>query len=245
MNGNFSLHELSELFADIGIRLGAAHDDLDVLQALVVLTVERVPGAQYAGITVGSAGRKFRTVVATDEIVRRVDEIQYELGRGPCVDAIVEGMVLQVRDLRSDSRWPEFGPRAVESAGVHSMFSLRLFVEQDSDVVASLNLYADQPDAFHDLDATIALLLATHGALAVGRATALKRADNLERALRTSREIGIALGVLMERHKITRDQAFDLLRITSQHSHRKLAELAGHLADTGQLPAIPLRRGAG
>jgi hypothetical protein len=245
VNGDFSLTELSELFADIGVRLGSAHDDVDVLQGLTELTVDRVPGAKYASVTVGSAQRKFRTVAATDEIVRRVDEIQYELGHGPCVDAIVAGTMLKVSDLRNDSRWPEFGRRAFETAGICSMFSLRLFVEQDLDVVAGLNLYAIHVDAFQDLDTTIALLLATHGALAVGKATAVKRGDNLERALRSSRDIGIAMGVLMERHKITRDQAFDLLRITSQHTHRKLAEVARDLADTGQLPAIPLHRDAG
>jgi len=45
----------------------------------------------------------------------------------------------------------------------------------------------------------------------------------------------MAIGILMFKHKITEDQAFQLLRLTSQHTHRKLAELANDVLDTGQL----------
>jgi hypothetical protein len=44
------------------------------------------------------------------------------------------------------------------------------------------------------------------------------------------------IGILMVTHKITRTQAFDLLRITSQHANQKLADLAREVGDTGILP---------
>jgi AmiR/NasT family two-component response regulator len=78
-------------------------------------------------------------------------------------------------------------------------------------------------------------LLATHGALALAKAAAQEQVRNLRRALDTSREIGIAMGVLMSQHKITRDQGFDMLRIASQRANRRLAEIASEVADTGQL----------
>jgi hypothetical protein len=45
----------------------------------------------------------------------------------------------------------------------------------------------------------------------------------------------------MSQHKITRQQAFDLLRISSQHTHRRLADIAVDVADTGtlELPKLP------
>lgn len=49
-------------------------------------------------------------------------------------------------------------------------------------------------------------------------------------------DIGIAMGVLMKSHAITRDAAFGLLRDASQLSHRKLAEIARDVAETGTLP---------
>ena len=84
------------------------------------------------------------------------------------------------------------------------------------------------------------MLLATHGSLAIAAAFNRERADNLERALRTSRDIGVAMGVLMTQHKITRDQAFDLLRIVSQNSNRKLHEVEVVVGETGDLPGTKL-----
>lgn len=48
----------------------------------------------------------------------------------------------------------------------------------------------------------------------------------------------------MTQHKISREQAFDLLRLASQHTHRKLAEIAYDVADTGALP-LPVEPSGG
>jgi ANTAR domain/GAF domain len=239
---DFSLSELSAVFDDIGSRL-IGEDDVDELLALLVhLTVERVPGAEYAGITLGGQDRRFTTVAATDDIVLVTDRIQYELGAGPCVDAVLKQSRFNASDLRTDPRWPEFGRRAAESTGILSMFSQRLYMESDHGLIAGLNAYSHQPSAFDETSETIGLLMATHGALALSNAGAQQKARNLERALKTSREIGIAMGVLMAQNKISRDQAFDLLRIASQHAHRKLAEIAAQVAETGALPTIPRQK---
>lgn len=60
---------------------------------------------------------------------------------------------------------------------------------------------------------------------------------NLETALVTARRIGAALGVLMEREKLTDVQAFDRLRAASQHRHMKLRDVADWLVQTGELPS--------
>jgi hypothetical protein len=167
--------------------------------------------------------------------VHTTDRIQYELSSGPCVDAIVQDTVFNAADLREDPRWPEFGHRAFRTTGIISMLSFRLFIEDDYGLVAGLNLYSRVPNSFDDHSEAIGLILATHGALALTAARAQQKADNLTQALQTSREIGVAMGILMNLHKITRTQAFDLLRIASQHGHRKLADVAGQVADTGHL----------
>ena len=52
------------------------------------------------------------------------------------------------------------------------------------------------------------------------------------------------MGILMGQHRITRDEAFSMLRVASQHSARKLSDLATEVADTGtlSLPPIPRRK---
>jgi GAF domain-containing protein len=118
-------------------------------------------------------------------------------------------------DLRLDSRWPAFGHRAVEQTGIVSMLSLRLYLEDDHGLIAGLNIYSHEPNAFDAASEWMAILLATHGALAASRAQARNRAENLAIALGTSREIGIAIGILVATHKITRDQMSD----TRTYSH--------------------------
>jgi ANTAR domain len=66
--------------------------------------------------------------------------------------------------------------------------------------------------------------------------------ENLRRALVTSRSIGAAIGILMDRHKITKEQAFDLLRQASQRTHRKLYQTAEDVLNTGEIGAVPLSR---
>jgi DNA-binding response OmpR family regulator len=79
----------------------------------------------------------------------------------------------------------------------------------------------------------------THYELATLREYALSRAEdkaaNLERALASNRQIGTAMGILMARLKLTDEQAFDLLRKTSQNRHRKLRDIAEEVILTGEI----------
>jgi AmiR/NasT family two-component response regulator len=64
-------------------------------------------------------------------------------------------------------------------------------------------------------------------------ATATARTEHLQRALVTNRQIGIAMGILMERHRLTQEQAFDRLRDLSQRSNVKLRDVAEQIIYTG------------
>ena len=72
------------------------------------------------------------------------------------------------------------------------------------------------------------------------RIALLERIYNLERALEARTVIGQAQGILMERHRLTAVQAFDRLRVTSEHLNRKLRDVAADLVHTGQ-EAAPMR----
>ena len=93
-----------------------------------------------------------------------------------------------------------------------------------------------------DADATIARLVVDLAVAAIARERlaaradrALTTADNLRTALKTSRHIGTALGILMATYKITDTAAFDLLRTVSQRKNRKLRDLADDVVRTGWL----------
>jgi hypothetical protein len=229
------LRVVAESFGQLGAELESMAP-ADALDAVARMAVDRVPGAVCASITTYEHGR-FRTVAATHDRARRADDIQYALGSGPCLDAIVEDALYRPRDLRHDGRWPEYGERVSSELGLLSMLSYRLGQEAD-DSIDGLNIYADEVAAFDERAELVGLMLATHGALAVALSANQQQVENLRKALVSNREIGVAMGVLMTRHQVTRDQAFGLLRMASQNTNRKLHEVALEVADTGVLPTI-------
>ncbi|MGY2127007.1 ANTAR domain-containing protein [Blastococcus sp. SYSU DS0617] len=59
----------------------------------------------------------------------------------------------------------------------------------------------------------------------------------LEAALLSSRRIGIAMGIVMERHRLTEEQAFGVLVRLSQDGNVKVRDIAARIVETGQLPS--------
>ena len=193
-----------------------------------------VGGCDHAAISLVYRHRAIDTVGATDDVPKQVDAIQYEVGQGPCLNAIAEHEVFMIDDLAVDERWPRFSRRAAEETGVPSMLSFRLFLEED--VLGALNLYSREVQAFDEQGYAVGTVLATHAAIAMRGAQERDRGDQLEQALASNREIGMAMGLLMARGLLTQDQAFAVLRRASQHLNRKLHEVAAELIETGQLP---------
>ena len=210
----------------------AAEADVTALWRRVVdASVQQIEGAQHAGITVIDR-RSVSTPAASDDLVAEIDRHQYGTGQGPCLQAAIDHEpVVRADDLRVDGRWPEFAKRVTE-LGILSMLSFQLYTDRET--IGALNLYAEKPDAFNDESVQMGLLLATHAALA---AAAKSTAGNLRVALASRDVIGQAKGILMERYRLTADQAFDLLIAASQRTQRKLNDVASELAATGELRA--------
>jgi hypothetical protein len=204
------------------------------LEELVHATSEQVPCASTVSVTVLRSGR-FSTAATTDELALRADALQYEIGSGPCVDAILDDNIYVTEDVARDQRWAQWGKRVSAELGLHSVLAYRLTLLDDSGAIAALNVYSDRMAAFDDRAVGTGLVLATHGSLLVTAQLARDKAANLLKAMESNREIGVAMGILMHRHRLTRDQAFAVLRVASQDSNRKLAEVASEVADTGNL----------
>ncbi|WP_386050941.1 ANTAR domain-containing protein [Terrabacter terrigena] len=230
---------MAQDFQSLGQQLSRSTQS-NAFEAVTRLAAERIPAARTVSITTYKHDR-FMTAAATDDVARQADAIQYSLGSGPCIDAIVDDTVYQPKDLAADDRWPEYGQRVVSELGLRSMLSYRMHLDL-AGVIAGLNLYAEEDNAFDDRDLAEGLLLVTHAAQAVTAAHLRDKADNLERALATNRDIGTAIGVLMAQHRLTREQSFDLLRIASQNTNRKLNEVALDVIDTGAVDITPHSR---
>jgi GAF domain-containing protein len=224
---------LAHSFAELARELAGHTDEATLWAAIVGAALRAIPGTEHAGITVLRRG-KFQTMAPSSDLPRRVDAIQYELGSGPCVDAVLQQRIFRTGDLSQDPRWPEFGSRAAREEHVFSMLGFRLYLEND-DTIGGLNLYSTQREAFDSSAELTGGIIATHAAIAMTGAHHRSQAEHLRLALESNRQIGVAMGVLMSRQHVTRQQAFDLLRIASQHTHRKLADIAMDVSETGLL----------
>jgi ANTAR domain-containing protein/GAF domain-containing protein len=202
---------------------------------VVKLAAESVPGSEHAGITLINGSKEPETIASTGELPIKVDQVQYDTGEGPCLQALVENDIVWSGDLATDDQWPRFGPRAVQDTGVRSMVSFRLFLPGQHR--GALNFYSLQPRAFDDLAVSIGAIFASYASITLLSSLHSDRAMNLERALETNREIGVAIGILMTRQLTTREQAFEELRVASQHLNLKLRDVAQEVILTGDLPA--------
>jgi GAF domain-containing protein len=228
-----ALHTLIDMYEDLGRQVAAEPKAAGALLAVTTVAARALPGADAVSITRKRSG-SFETVGSTDDAANRADALQYEAGAGPCVDAMDKDNAFYSADLSSDRRWGDFGPIAAQTVGVRSVLSVRLALE-DRDAIAGLNIYSRTPEAFDERAQQLAWLLATHAGVVVAALVAREKVANLQAALETSRDIGLAMGVLMISHKITREQSFDLLRMASQRSHRKLRDIAEDVCHTGTL----------
>ena len=220
--------DLAEMLGELARTLSAESGLEDTLQAMTSGSVHSVPGADYAGISLVHGKQHVESVAATDELVRKADEAQGALGEGPCLDAIWEQKTVSVADMQEERRWPKFAPQALE-LGVRSMLSFQLYT--DGRNLGALNLYSREVNAFGEESLHIGLLFATHAAVAL---RGVQNEKQLLRAVESRDTIGMAKGILMERHKITGDQAFDLLVRGSQTAHLKLNDVADLLVRTGE-----------
>ena len=234
---NTAASRLSDVMSRVARELQENHGDVEsTLQAITAAAVVTVPGADECGISYVTGRRKVEPRAASSELLRRLDALQQELGQGPCLDTIWENTVVRVDDVRTDARWPAFAAEAAEQ-GIGSMLCFQLFVTGDQ--LGAMNLYSRRSQAFGSESEEIGQTFAGHAAVALAGA---EHEAQLRAGMSSRDLIGQAKGILMERFRLTADQAFGVLSRVSQEMNRKLVDVAAELTETGALPARGQRR---
>jgi GAF domain-containing protein len=231
-------------------RLHEGDDDRDrVLQRIVRHAVSLVPGCTAACLTVSHGGDGL-DVEVTGEDVARCHAVQFGPGgSGPAQEVLRFGEPRRADDLAAEERWPEFAATA-QACGFASCLALPIGF--DSAASTALNLYSDRPHTFGGTTFDVALLFAAQGGVALANADRYGQArqlvEHLHRSLSTRSVIERAKGLLMGRHQLSGEEAFDLLRRRSQAEGRKLRDVAAALlqqADPGggapDAPWTPVR----
>jgi GAF domain-containing protein len=228
-----NLTELHEALARVVL---ADRELSDVLTAITGLARRAMPGAEAASITL-IRGENLFTAAHDGQMALDADELQYERGYGPCVDAGRAGQMFLVEDMRTEQRWPDYAQHAA-AQGVLSSLSMPLPFQGAT--IGALNTYAGRPKAFGEQDVVLAEEVVGWVALVVGSAEAAARSSDdlghLRTAMMSRAFIDQAKGILMERHKVTEDEAFTMLAHASQRTNTKLRDIAAELVRTGALP---------
>jgi GAF domain-containing protein len=214
--------QLLDDFAEVARLLRSRTADPDLADTVCELALKAV-GGEHASITSIRAGQ-FTTIAATSEVPEHADKIQYKVDSGPCLEAIRENDTIRVDDLATDPRWPLFGRAACSELGMRSMLAQVLPI--DDSALGALNVYSSKTRAFDVRDEKIIAILGSAAVTAMRAARHQEKAEHMERALRTSRRIGVALGILMLTRQVDLEDAWEQLSQASQDSNTKVSELA-------------------
>lgn len=206
----------------------AAPDQL--IARVATLAARLIPGAQGCAIAVAANGDPMVVLSETDSRGMQVIAAEVAAGEGPGFDVMGRHGTVRVDDTRTDPRWPGFGARVAE-LGVVSVAVSDLPVTRRSR--GTLLVYSTRPAAFGDIAELMLPVFASRASIALGHRDSL---HNLGKAASSRQLVGQATGILMERHRITPDEAFQRLVHASQRTQLKLRRIAEAIVQTGQEP---------
>jgi anti-anti-sigma factor len=181
------------------------------LRLVVELAVNSVKGADGVSVSLLRHG-VLATVAASDQTIMEMDTDQYATGEGPCIDASLRGSWFYADSLDSETRWPLFTPQA-RALGIKSILSspLKAFGEP----VGALNIYSRTASTFDANAQEAASVFARKASVilsdARAGATDTQTGLRFQEALRSRETIAMAKGVVMERDRISEDDAFSIL----------------------------------
>ena len=216
--------------AEFGVEVRSDETPETAVNRVLALARRLVPGAEHIGLSWSGAAETAELVGPADPLVEACEQAQADTGEGPSVEIGGGTAIVHCRDLTEETRWPAFTARAV-AQGVRSLLACELPVGARRR--GALLMCAARPAAFDEVAELIVPVLASRVSVALAYADKL---EHLRRAIDTRQVIGQACGILMERHRITADQAFAQLVTVSQRHHVKLRELATRVVESGQDP---------
>jgi GAF domain-containing protein len=223
-------------FDELGRISFAEHSLESVLHTVTELAARVLPGEPIISVTILHNGNP-RTVAVSGALAGELDEVQYRLGSGPCLSAATTGRPSELLDTLTPADWKEFAAVAAHQ-GCGSVLSFPLPVQEL--VSGALNVYGRAPAAGSERTRGLASRFAAYAVVPVSNMylyeSAVERAENLQAALDSRAVIDQAKGILMERFKLTADQAFQALARISMDSNTKVRHVAMRFVESGEFP---------
>ncbi|MGJ9373779.1 GAF and ANTAR domain-containing protein [Nesterenkonia sp. CF4.4] len=203
MSTKLPLDEISLVFARVNGMLLSEESVEHAVALLAQAAKSTVPGAIGAGVSlISSAGRK-ESAGSTDEVVREADDLQYTIGEGPCLSAWASRTVVNVNDVRSDPRWPNWSA-ALAGLPIRSVLSTPL--QHQETVVGAMKVYSSSEHAFTLETARLLSMFAGPAATLLAHVQTkdlpVKLSESMSSAMGQRDMINLAKGVLMAQHGV-------------------------------------------
>ena len=216
------------VFTSLADLVYTADDYFAMYEAICASAVRLVDGCDHASMMIRQ-GDRLITAAATDETARGIDQLERDLGEGPCLEAILTDVAQLDGDLTTASDWPRLREVVLAKTPVRGMAGFRMLI--DDRKVGSLNLFSDRPGGLTEASMDQASVLAAFASVALIAASRDEAASTLRAGLSSNREIGKAIGLMMAFHKVSDDEAFGILRKASQDMNVKISEIAKQIVD--------------
>jgi hypothetical protein len=189
----------------------------------------QITGSNGVGVMLMSGDIPSGSLCSSDEVSQLIEDLQYTLGEGPCVDAYRQDKIVAEPDLADPQarRWSAFAPPVLE-AGVRAVFGFPLRVGTVR--LGALNLYRDHPgeltvdqhaDALVLADVTARWVLETQAGAPSGVV-----AEQLEAGADFHFAVHNAAGVVSVQEGISVTEALIRLRAFAYTQDRPLADMA-------------------
>jgi len=218
--------ELAAVFARMSGLLLSEETVESGLGLLGSLAQETVPGSSGAGVSIIDE-RQRRSSGATDDLVLRADNLQYELGEGPCLTATAERRLIRIDDLATEQRWPRW-TSAARALGLSAALSAPMVAGDIA--LGAIKVYADRPGVLDARSEELLGLFAAQAAILVGNVQPKDRGKRLSQDMRNAFRgrdvVNMAKGVLMGRNGVDEDAAVAMLLARSEQEGTTVAEAA-------------------
>lgn len=224
-------HDMADVLVSFARRLADDQSATTVLQALGDYCTE-VIGFDGIGVLLLQGG-DLTVATTSSPLGEAAEALEVELEEGPCATCVRHGLHVAEPDLANAvDRYPRFVPRALD-AGIGAIHALPL--SSRSDVLGALNIVNAQPRDLGVEELSLAEMLCD---VSVSYLLSIKAheeanatASQLQHALDSRVVIEQAKGRLVERHRISFDEAFERLRRHARNGNAELRDVARLVRD--------------
>lgn len=208
-------------------------DEFDLIEFLQMVTIRAsdLVGTSAAGLLLADHRGRLQFMAASNEQSEILELFQVQTEEGPCQDCFRTGIPVTNEDLTAaGGKWPLFAPRAV-AAGFRSVHAFPLRLRKQ--VIGALNLFGNDPGNMDPDDVLVVQALADVATIGLLQERAIQRGavltEQLQGALNSRVIIEQAKGAIAQRHTITVDEAFELMRNYARQHNIRLGDLANRI----------------